>query len=342
MPQTPREIVWRTLRFERPARLARDLWLTPWARLNQPELCAELERIFPSDFADAPWVGRPAPRAWGDPLAPGEHADAWGCVLTVGAAGFYGEARRPMLADLRDWRRLLPPYETLPENKIKARDAVNRFCAATDRFVKPPVFPRPWERLQMLRGAEGAMLDLLTPEAGARELIKAIHEFYLAELEFWAATDVNALWFMDDWGSQHGLLIPPPLWRELFKPLYRDYCALAHAHGKAALMHSDGNILDIMDDLIEIGVDALNCQIFDLGLEELARRFKGRVTFWGGIDRLHVLPAPDPQAGRAAVRQVAAALGDPAGGLIAQFELGPGANPAAARAVAEEWNALIA
>ena len=46
----------------------------------------------------------------------------------------------------------------------------------------------------------------------------------------------------------------------------------------------------------------------------------------GEIDRQHVLPDPDPQAGRDAVRQVAAHLYDPSGGLIAQYEFGAGAN----------------
>jgi len=45
-------------------------------------------------------------------------------------------------------------------------------------------------------------------------------------------------------------------------------------------MHSDGNILDIMDDLIAIGIDALNSQVFCMGVEEVGRRFAGRITFW--------------------------------------------------------------
>jgi uroporphyrinogen decarboxylase len=72
-------------------------------------------------------------------------------------------------------------------------------------------------------------------------------------------------------------------------------------------------------------------------MEDLARRVKGKITFWGEIDRQHVLPAADPQVGRDAVRKVAEHLYDPAGGIIAQFEFGPGANPATAVAVLEEW-----
>ncbi len=149
-------------------------------------------------------------------------------------------------------------------------------------------------------------------------------------------TDVDAIMFMDDWGAQTQLLISPPLWQELFKPLYKDYCDIAHAHGKFAMMHSDGHIISILDDLIEVGVDALNCQLFCMDMEELARRGKGKIAFWGEIDRQHVLPA-DPDTGRAAVRKVAQHLYLEAGGIIAQLELGLRSNPETAAAVYEEW-----
>jgi hypothetical protein len=102
-------------------------------------------------------------------------------------------------------------------------------------------------------------------------------------------------------------------------------------------MHSDGCISEVYEDLIEIGVNAVNSQLFAMDLGDLARRAKGRITFWGEIDRQHVLTAADPEEGKRAVRAVAAALYDPAGGVIAQFELGAGANPAVARAIYEEW-----
>jgi uroporphyrinogen-III decarboxylase len=197
--------------------------------------------------------------------------------------------------------------------------------------------PRPWERLQFLRGTVNAMMDVMAPEDGAGDLIKAIHDYYMTELEFWVSTDVDAVMFMDDWGSQQSLLIPPPVWRDLFKPLYRDYCELAHSHGKFAFMHSDGCIQEVYTDLAEVGVDAQNSQLFTMDLDLLARTVKGRITFWGEIDRQHVLVDPDPEVARRAVRRVAEALYDPRGGIIAQFELGPGANPDAAFAIHDEW-----
>ena len=111
------------------------------------------------------------------------------------------------------------------------------------------------------------MMDIATGDSKAKALLKAVHEFYLKELEFWVKTDVDALMFMDDWGSQQNLLINPEQWRQIFKPLYKDYCDIAHANNKFAFMHSDGNILSIYPDLIEAGVDAINSQLFVMDME---------------------------------------------------------------------------
>ena len=115
---------------------------------------------------------------------------------------------------------------------------------------------------------------------------------------------------MDDWGSQRSLLISPAMWRTYFKPMYRDYVQIAHAAGKKFFMHSDGHILAIYPDLIEIGVDALNSQIFCMGVEQLAP-FAGKITFWGEIDRQHLLAFATPDevesGGAPGVRRISGA-----------------------------------
>jgi len=330
-----------TLNFDHPDRVPRDVWELPWAVSHYPEAWKEINRRFPSDITEAPNPYKPSPRVRGDQYAVGEYTDEWGCVFQSVQAGIIGEVKEPLLPDIADWRSVEPPYELLPDaNDATARDAVSRFCAGTDAFVKTFCFPRPWERYQFIRGSENSYLDVMMPEEGGGDLLRRIHEFYLKELEFWVTTDVDAVFFMDDWGAQQQLLIPPPVWRELFKPLYRDYCDIAHANGKFAFMHSDGCISEIYEDLVNVGVDALNSQLFVMDMTELARTAKGRITFWGEICRQHILPASDPEKGREAVRKVVKHLYDPSGGVIAQFEFGPGTNPETAIAVLEEWQSV--
>jgi uroporphyrinogen decarboxylase len=148
---------------------------------------------------------------------------------------------------------------------------------------------------------------------------------------------VDGISFMDDWGSQHTLLISPKLWREFYKPLYAEYCRMIHAAGKFVFYHSDGHIFDIIPDLIEIGVDALNSQLFCMDIEEIGRRYRGQVTFWGEIDRQHVMPFGTVAEVQAAVQRVRAALDDGRGGVIAQCEWGIDVSAENVAAVFAAW-----
>lgn len=153
----------------------------------------------------------------------------------------------------------------------------------------------------------------------------------------WAHTDVDGLWFMDDWGSQYSLLISPILWRKIFKPLYKEYIDIAHQHGKYIFMHSDGYIADILPDIIELGVDAINSQIFCMNIEDLGKQFKGKITFWGEIDRQYILPNGTPEEVINAVKKVKEFLYYK-GGVIGQCEFGAGAKPENVYLVFKTWN----
>ena len=196
--------------------------------------------------------------------------------------------------------------------------------------------PRPFEQLQFIRGTEQLYMDLMLRPSGLMAFIEKMHDFYCRLLTVWAQTDVDGLVFMDDWGSQKSLLIRPALWTEIFKPMYRDYIEIAHKFNKKAFMHSDGYILDIYPHLIDLGLDAINSQIFCMGLDNM-KQFKGKITFWGEIDRQNLLPNGSIEDVENAVREVREKLWDN-GGCIAQCEFGPGAKPENVYKVFEVWD----
>lgn len=338
--QTPREIVQRTLRFEHPERLPIHLWELPWLDLNHPEEAKRLRADYPADIMYAPAPYRSSPRRSGDPYAVGKSTDEWGCEFENLQAGIIGEVRRPILEDLEDAAAYEPPYEILPEDWEAGREQVNAFCAATDRFVMAGSVPRDWERYQFLRGSTEAFCDFADPDEDVLALLHKIHDYHRQEIAFWASTNVDGIMLMDDWGSQQTLLINPATWRAHFKPLYAEFCRIAHDHGKFVFLHSDGNIAMIYQDLIDIGINAVNSQLFVMDIEELGRRFRGQITFWGEIDRQFILIQQDEQIVRDAVRRVARSLYDPSGGIIIQFELTPGMHLPHADVVIDEWKKI--
>ena len=319
---SPREVVKSALDFRGPPRLPRQLWLLPWAAKRYPEELVRIEEDFPSDITVIPVsCSEPVPGG-GNAHAVGTFVDAWGCTFENLQDGIIGQVKEPLLSDWCEWQEIRFPRERLDFDEGE----VEGFCRSTDLYVLAGTCPRPFERLQFLRGSEELYLDLNHPPPQLLDFIERLHAFYKEELTLWAQTDVDALTFMDDWGSQRALLVAPELWRELFKPLYADYIAIAHDHGKHAFMHSDGWITEIIPDLIEIGLDALNSQLFCMGVDELGSRFAGQLTFWGEVDRQQLLPNASTSEIAEAARRMRASL-HRNGGLIAQCEFGPGARP---------------
>jgi hypothetical protein len=299
----------------------------------------ELQNKYPNDIISAPEVNDISGRE-GDPYAIGEYKDEWGCLFQNAQAGIIGEVRDPILPDIMDMELFSAPNHILPKDEGKALEDIHHFCASTDLFVMSACYPRPWERYQFIRGTENSLMDPLMYPAEFEKLLGRIHAFYMEEMRLWSKSDVDALVFIDDWGSQKAMLMDPEMWRKYFKPIYKEYCDLAHNSGKYIFMHSDGNIEAIIPDLVEIGVDALNSQLFVMDMEKISREVKGKITFWGEIDRQHVLCSSNPQEVKDAVNKVAKNLYDPAGGIIAQFEYGPGIVPKNAELVFEQWESI--
>ena len=333
---TSKEVVINTLEFKNHGRAARDLWLLPWATERFGEEIAALEKEYPRDVAGVPLIFHKQPIDRGNMYEVGESSDSWGCKFVNRQRGVIGEVKEPLVKD-DEWEDADNVH--IPEEWLSFDiEQVNRDCkVVSDKFIMAGC-PRPFEQLQFIRGTENLYVDLMFRPKKMMEFIEKMHDFYCRYMTKLAQTDVDALQFMDDWGSQKALLINPSIWKEIFRPMYRDYIDIAKKYGKKTFMHSDGYILDIIPELIDIGLDAVNSQIFCMGLENL-RQFRGKITFWGEIDRQYLLAHGTPDEVRAAVRSVKENLYSD-GGCIAQCEFGVGGKMENVRAVYEEWEKI--
>lgn len=331
-----RELVQRALEFDSPPGIPRQLWLLPWAEDNYPGEVDRLSREYPDDIVSAPTLYNSPVPTEGDRYRMGTYVDEWGCRFDNLHEGVIGIVKEPLI---RNWKEL-EDFRT-PEKVLDLdTGGIDSFCRSSDRFVLSGTLVRPFERLCFIRSMEQALIDLGEQLPELFELLGRIHNHYIREVEIWAETDVNAIALMDDWGTQHGLMVSPDLWRDLFKPMYRDYIEIAHRRGKYVFMHSDGYITDIIPDLIEVGIDALNSQIYCMGVDELGKRFRGKITFWGEIDRQHILPHGTLEDVREAVAEVWESFNEDGGGVIAQCEFGPGAVPENVFEVFRTWDTI--
>jgi len=259
------------------------------------------------DVANVPNYYPPG-QSYGEIGRMGKRMDIWGCGWEALEDGVCGEVKHSPLADWGCLDRYSPPWEVLNNTDFTK---INEFCASTDLFVCPmwePFMPNIFERMQFLRGSENLFMDLAYGDERVYRLRDMLQEYYMNQMEKWVNTDIDAIHIADDWGTQKSLLISPDMWREYYKPVYKQYCDIARKHGKYVIMHSDGFVEPIIPDLIEIGVNALNLQIFCMDIEKLASLYHHKVTFWGEIDRQFIQVFGSPQDMRDAVRRIADAV----------------------------------
>jgi len=337
MSTSPKELVQKTLSFASPQRIPRQICILPWAEEQHPDVVHRLRSDFPDDIVAAPAVYKEPLEVVGNRYSPGIYIDEWGCTFSNLQSGIIGIVQKPLISEWEDLDNFKPPESILNLN----REAVNAFCKETDRFVLAGTFQRPFERFQFIRTMERAFVDLIEQPPELFELLDRIHELYRKEVEVWASTDVDAIALMDDWGAQNALITSPNIFRKIFKPMYKEYVEIARQYEKYVFLHSDGYIIDIIQDLIDIGIDALNSQIFCMGIKALGDKFRGKITFWGEIDRQQLLPYGSRQEIENAVSEVWRELyADAEGGVIAQCEFGLGAKPENVYTVFETWNSL--
>ncbi|MCE5277433.1 MAG: uroporphyrinogen decarboxylase family protein [Planctomycetaceae bacterium] len=108
----------------------------------------------------------------------------------------------------------------------------------------------------------------------------------LMEMAWQEGYHFDELQWYDDMGYRNGMLFSKAMWREIVRPYQQRTIDWAHSHGIVAQMHSCGNIMEIVPELVELGLDALNPFEVKAGMDILGvkRRFGDRLTMQGGFD----------------------------------------------------------
>ncbi len=317
----PREVVRRAIELERPPRAPIMHAVLPAALIKYGSELVSILRRYPSDFGPTDFR-IPKPEELHPSYRKGIHRDEWGIVWRSSMDGIQGQVLDP---PLKEWSKLeeyqFPPLPTEKEiEKLR-----NRVRNLKDRgyFVILGFNPGNYfERLQWLRGFSNLMRDLILKPRELYELADRLLEYCLESISRVLQAKPDAVSFADDWGTQHRLMIKPELWREFFKPRYKEMFELVRDSGAYVYFHSDGYIMDIIPDLIDVGVDILNPQFSCHDLEKLADAVKGKICVSSDIDRQRILPRGTPKDVKDYVRKVIMLFGyGNEGGIICRGEI---------------------
>ena len=198
-------------------------------------------------------------------------------------------------------------------------EELQRLRAETDCYILVMIYGSHFEKANAARGIEYFLGDLGGNQAFARRMLDAIIKKNVVMLEnILSFPEIDGVLLGSDWGSQHGLLMSPDMWRECIAPgELREY-KLIHEAGKDVWLHSCGNIEAILDDLVEMGLDVLNpVQPECMDIYKLKDQYGARLSFWGGISTQQTLPYGTPVEVRAEIDQVVAYMSEGGGYITA-------------------------
>jgi uroporphyrinogen decarboxylase len=182
-----------------------------------------------------------------------------------------------------------------------------------------------FEMGQFFYRADRFMMMLAAEPKKAHRFLDNLIELHLTNLERYLAAvgrHIDIIVFGDDLGMQTGPLISPKMYREFFKPRHMTLWNRAKQLANVKVMlHCCGGIRELLPDLIEAGLDAINpVQITCRGMDpaELKIEFGKDITFWGGgCNTQDVLPDASPQQVAENVRRLVRIF-SPGGGFVFQ------------------------
>jgi uroporphyrinogen decarboxylase len=166
-----------------------------------------------------------------------------------------------------------------------------RIAKFGDRFRVYQIGFSLYERAWTLRGLQNLLMDFYDHPRFVRDLLNTIADYNIAQVQEALKFDIDAVYFGDDWGQQRGLQMGPKLWREFIYPVLERMYAVVRANGKYVFIHSCGDVDELFDDLIAIGLNCFNpFQPEVMDVSELLAKYRGRLCFHGGLSTQSTLP----------------------------------------------------
>ena len=284
------------------------------------EINTELEFLSDQDMLLA-WIG------WTDETkvdyVPGqEFYDKWGVLRrVVGYStpfghGTYNELIGHPLADISRLSSYKMPDPHLPELYTGVDGLLKRY--KDEYWIVGVAVTTMYETAWALRGFEQMFIDFVENPEIVETIFDLTMSYHLTIAKNLVNKGVDMIWIGDDVGGQNRMLISPQAWRKFFKTRMAFFISSLKEINPSVKIayHSDGFIIPIINELIEIGIDILNpIQPASMNPVEVKKIAGEKLCLWGTIDEQHTLPFSDPQSVRNEIAERIKTVGRK-GGLI--------------------------
>lgn len=258
----------------------------------------------------------------------GKVIDSWGCVWENIEEGLDGLVVGHPLSDWEKLDTYTPPDPITQEERggipdwEKRREWIKELKSQGKLATGGLLHGFMYMRLYYLRGFENLMIDIALDDPRLERLINMVLEYNIRFINKWLELGVDLMYFGDDLGNQDRLPISPEKFRRYLKPCYKKMFSLCREKNVYVYLHSDGHILEIIDDLIECGINVINPQVRANTIEGLEKVAKGKVCIDLDLDR-QLFPFATPKEIREHIETAVERLNSPNGGLMLIAECEP-------------------
>ncbi|HRU24498.1 MAG TPA: uroporphyrinogen decarboxylase family protein, partial [Candidatus Latescibacteria bacterium] len=160
-------------------------------------------------------------------------------------------------------------FQNIPAQIERFGDRFRLFCIGFSLY----------ERAWTMRGTANLLMDMIEHPRFVRDLLRAIADYNIAQVREALRYDIDAVYFGDDWGQQQGLQMGYPLWREFIYPELKRMYEVVRSAGKFVVIHSCGDVDELFDDLVGIGLNCFNpFQPEVMDVERLMNQHRGRLS----------------------------------------------------------------
>ena len=291
------------------------------------DLMADHKYLFPDFVRPASdWEPNYAPVCRKD--AP--YRDPFGCVWITADDGITGTVKEHPLADWSaygtTWQ--IPDPEVsdglYPVSWSEKEKQWARTRQEKGWFFESLRHGHTFMQLCDLRGYQDLMCDMYDEEPMLDQLIDDLTQFNLSIVRRFVRNGATLIGYPEDLGMQRGPMITHEMLNRYIQPAYKQLMQPARDAGIAIEMHSDGDIRELADDLVDSGVQILNCQDLVNGIDWIAGKYRGKVCIDLDVDRQRITPYGTPAQIDALIKREVEALATPAGGMMFTFGLYPG------------------
>jgi len=244
---------------------------------------------------DGVWIPYSAPTSWSaEKISDRAYKDEWGTTNEKDPAAWPIDAPTGYpLKSRQDLRHYTPP-DPLADGRmadVNTAIAMNKKlgdqCVAVLGSVGGPL-TMTWN----LIGYESICLNLYDDPKFLEELAEMVVDFAVKITDRIAAAGVDGMVIADDYGASAQGLLKPAHFKAIYKPALKKIIKRIKAHNLPVFFHCCGRVYDYLDDLVELGIDAIHPLQRTAGMDIalVKRKYGDKLCIIGNIDSSRTLP----------------------------------------------------